>query len=67
MLLTVDTAKVPSQVIAENTGGGIELFPHVYGPIPADAVVSASPLVLDQTGDPVVDPRPGRAQTEAGG
>jgi glutathione S-transferase len=50
VLLTVDTAKVPSQVIAENTGGGIELFPHVYGPIPADAVVATGLLTLDAAG-----------------
>ena len=50
VLLSVETSLLDSDVIAENTGGGIELFPHVYGPIAASAVVSADPLELEPDG-----------------
>jgi glutathione S-transferase len=47
VLLAVDTDRVGSEVIAENTGGGIELFPHVYGPIPVAAVATVTELTRD--------------------
>lgn len=50
VLLTVDTARVGSEVIAENAGGGIELFPHVYGPIPVAAVAAVTALARDEGG-----------------
>jgi uncharacterized protein (DUF952 family) len=37
VLLRIDPARIPAEVRVE---GG---FPHVYGPIPVDAVTSASP------------------------
>ncbi len=54
VLLSVDTDLLPSEVIAENAGGGIELFPHVYGPIPASAVVAVTELTRDAGGRIVV-------------
>ena len=54
VLLTVDPARLGAEVIAENAGGGIELFPHVYGPIPVDAVVAVTELSRDATGRIVV-------------
>jgi len=54
VLLSVDTERVGSEVVAENTGGGIELFPHVYGPIPAAAVVAVTELSRDADGRIVV-------------
>lgn len=51
VVLSVDTSLLTSEVIAENVGGGIELFPHVYGPIPVEAVVAAEPLELDTDGE----------------
>lgn len=54
VLLTVDTDLLDAQVIAENTGGGIELFPHVYGPIPVAAVVAVTELSRDAGGAVVV-------------
>jgi glutathione S-transferase len=50
LLLSIETSLLDSDVIAENTGGGIELFPHIYGPVPVSAVVAADPLVLDADG-----------------
>lgn len=54
VLLAVDTARLDAEVIAENTGGGIELFPHVYGPIPVPAVVAVTELTRDADGHVVV-------------
>jgi uncharacterized protein (DUF952 family) len=53
VVLSIDTAQLASEVIAENTGGGIELFPHVYGPVPVTAVVATEPLEIDLDGEPI--------------
>ncbi len=42
VLLRVDPAGLDCDVIWENTTAGAELFPHLYGPIPLPAIVSAS-------------------------
>lgn len=39
VLLVVDTELVADLLRDENTSGGTELFPHLYGPLPVDAVV----------------------------
>lgn len=44
-LLTVDPLLLPVPVVAENTTGGTELFPHLYGPLPISAVVAVRLLV----------------------
>lgn len=44
VLLAVDPSRVNSPVVFENTEGGSELFPHVYGPIGADAVDAVAVL-----------------------
>ncbi len=51
-LLVVNESLLPSgtQVKRENTRGGAELFPHVYGPIPLGAVVHSAPFELDSDG-----------------
>lgn len=40
VLLCIDTAKVDAEIRHENLEGGDELYPHVYGPLNIDAVVS---------------------------
>jgi glutathione S-transferase len=58
LLLQVDPARVGSPVIEEPPADGIdELFPHIYGPLPIDAVTrigvwrrSADGWNLDQAG-----------------
>jgi uncharacterized protein (DUF952 family) len=50
LLLTVDQAKLPIPIVDENTSGGTELFPHLHGPLPVDAVIDVQPV--DQHGDP---------------
>ena len=39
VLLCIDEARLDAEVKHENLEGGQKLFPHVYGPIPCDAVV----------------------------
>lgn len=40
VVLEIDRAAVPSPIVDENLSGGAELFPHIYGPLPAGAVVT---------------------------
>ncbi len=42
--LKIDTNLLDPDLIMENTVGGEELFPHVYGDINMDAVVDVLPL-----------------------
>lgn len=44
LLLAIDEKLLDFEVVAENTGGGIELFPHLYEAFPASAVVMAIPV-----------------------
>lgn len=44
ILLKIETDKLNSKLVYENTVGGQELFPHLYGPISLNAVVSVHEL-----------------------
>lgn len=44
VLLEIDLARCPAEVRWENLEGGSELFPHLYGPVPAAAVISVQAL-----------------------
>ena len=44
LLLTIDPARVAAPIRVENLEGGDEHFPHIYGPLPRDAVVAVTPL-----------------------
>jgi uncharacterized protein (DUF952 family) len=44
VVLTVDPDRLESELRMENTSGGTELFPHVYGPLTLAAVVAVTPL-----------------------
>jgi uncharacterized protein (DUF952 family) len=44
VLLKIDTTLVPANIVEENLEGGSEDFPHIYGKLPADAVVASAPL-----------------------
>lgn len=50
VLLSIDESKLSSPVREENTEGGTELYPHIYGPMNADAVVSVRPLAPNPDG-----------------
>lgn len=45
-LLTIDPDKLTHALIRENTVGGSELFPHIYGPINQDAIVDTKDFGL---------------------
>jgi uncharacterized protein (DUF952 family) len=49
-LLVIDPRKLRVRVVTENLEGGEEKFPHVYGPIPVDAVTSVVELQHDADG-----------------
>lgn len=44
LLLHIDSDLLRSELVFENTVGGEELFPHVYGEINMDAVVQIAPV-----------------------
>ena len=48
-LLVLDADKLDAPLILENTVGGSELFPHVYGPINASAITQVIPFGIDST------------------
>jgi len=50
ILLTIDTSRVQAEIRHENLEGGAELYPHLYGPLNLDAVVSAVPFEPDAKG-----------------
>ncbi|WP_239020482.1 DUF952 domain-containing protein [Nakamurella antarctica] len=50
VLLTVDPDLLDLPVVAENTSGGTELFPHLYGPLPLAAVVEVRQLAINADG-----------------
>lgn len=50
VLLTIDPRRLDTDVRYESLPGSEERFPHVYGPIPTDAVVRAEPVALDSQG-----------------
>ncbi len=52
MLIAVDGGALGDALKYEPSRGG-DLFPHLYGPLPLDAVVSVHPLPLDAGGQHV--------------
>jgi len=44
VILEIDPEILLSPIKHENLEGGLEMFPHVYGPINLDAVVSEKPV-----------------------
>ena len=56
VLLEVDPDALGEALRWEPARGGI-LFPHLYGPLPFDAVLSETPLPLDEAGRHVLPDR----------
>lgn len=50
VLLTLDAQRLTAPLREEAPPGGVERFPHVYGPLPWAAVVERSPLATDAAG-----------------
>lgn len=44
VVLRIDPEQLGVEVVEENLEGGDEMFPHVYGPIPVEAVTSVEPV-----------------------
>ncbi len=59
VLLTVDPTLLDLPVVAENTTGGSELFPHIYGPLPVAAVVRVTAVDTGPDGELIVPLLPG--------
>ena len=55
VLLTISAERVEVE-ISYNLEGRVELFPHLYGPLNRDAVVSVEPLELGADGAFVAPP-----------
>jgi uncharacterized protein (DUF952 family) len=49
-VLVVDTGKLVPEIRMENTSGGTELFPHLYGSLNLEAVQSVVALSHDAAG-----------------
>lgn len=47
VLLLLDVDKLEAALIRENTMGGSELFPHLYGPINGEAVIDTIPFGIN--------------------
>lgn len=44
VILAIDSQKIASKIVAENLEGETELFPHIYGKLPLNAVLNVSEL-----------------------
>ncbi len=67
VLLTVDSQRLGPDLKWEPSRGGA-LFPHLYGPLPHDAVIRAGFLSLGRDGNPAIPPLLNEANLdEAGG
>ena len=56
VLLCIDPAKVTSEIRPENLEGGDSLFPHIYGPLNLDAVVTVLDFPPDANGKFLLPP-----------
>jgi glutathione S-transferase len=56
VLLTIDPSRLQADVRLENVEGGAELFPHIYGPLPLDAVVASDDVAVAADGRLVLAP-----------
>ncbi|MGI8879308.1 MAG: DUF952 domain-containing protein [Jatrophihabitans sp.] len=50
VVVQLDPAKVGAEIRVEDSYGGGESFPHVYGPVPSDAAVAVHPVSHDPDG-----------------
>jgi uncharacterized protein (DUF952 family) len=57
VVLVIDPDRVHAPIVVEDTTGGGEEFPHIYGPLPIDAVVQALPAAITDAGGLVLEPR----------
>jgi uncharacterized protein (DUF952 family) len=58
LVLVVDPARVRAEIRYEDVPGADAPFPHIYGPLNADAVVAARPLRAGPDGEFTFTPEP---------
>lgn len=44
VVLEIDSAALKCEVIEENLEGGAELYPHIYGKLPLNTILTCRPL-----------------------
>jgi uncharacterized protein (DUF952 family) len=49
--LVIDSARVPAPIRYEAPEPGAEAYPHIYGPLPASAVIRVVPVSRDPGGN----------------
>lgn len=59
VLMKIDPDRVEAKIRHENLTGGSELYPHIYGPLNMDAVVSVEPLDISHKGTSVLSDEEG--------
>jgi uncharacterized protein (DUF952 family) len=59
VLLEIDTRRLHAEVRVESLDGREPKFPHIYGPLPVDAVVQVTDVLIGADGRLVVEPRQG--------
>jgi uncharacterized protein (DUF952 family) len=63
VLVEIDARQLTCPVVVENLEGGAELYPHVYGPLPMQAIQAVHPFPCDDRGSFILPatliPRPG--------
>ena len=47
VILAIESSKINSSLVEENLEGGIELYPHLYGLLPTNAVTKAVAFPCD--------------------
>lgn len=50
VVLVIDSEQVPAEVRYEAVAPGCERYPHIYGPVPIDAVTAVLPVRRDAVG-----------------
>ena len=50
LLLAIDPQRLTAEIRVENLDGGDELFPHIYGPLPVEAVIDVQTLHANAAG-----------------
>jgi uncharacterized protein (DUF952 family) len=45
LLVEIDEDRVTPKIVYENLEGGNSLFPHIYGPLNEDAIISIHPFI----------------------
>ncbi len=56
VLLAIDLSRVRVEVRVENVEGAQQSFPHLYGPLPVDAVTQSIDVPLSPDGRLLVEP-----------